>query len=103
MFDARARSATSGARWGRLHACIGCRTGLSGAPAPRGSGRHDVNAQRHVDGAAHRPPAPPDDIGRDIRSRTALGGTPRGSYDPATRQPDKEKPQMNEWGQGDKH
>jgi hypothetical protein len=31
------------------------------------------------------------------------GNTPRGSYDPATRTQDQEKPQMNEWGVGDKH
>lgn len=31
------------------------------------------------------------------------GGTPRGSYDPATRLQDKEKPLDAAWGEGDKH
>lgn len=31
------------------------------------------------------------------------GGTPDGSYDPATNQRDKEKPLMDDWGKSDKH
>lgn len=35
--------------------------------------------------------------------QTTREGIPGGSYDPATRQRDKEKPLVDDWGKSDKH
>jgi hypothetical protein len=83
---------------GKIRKCVhaGC-----ACPADPGGDYCGTQCQT-ANGAADKPCPCNHDVCKDGQP-VARGGTADGSYDPATKQRDKEKPLMDDWGKSDKH